>query len=633
MCGIAGFIDYGFQLESPDLKRMVMAMNHRGPDDLGVKFINQGKSNIGLGQSRLSIIDLSEGGHQPMSYLNLDIVFNGEIYNFNEIKQDLINSGHKFTSFSDTEVILHAIKEWGIDAVHRFIGMFAIALYDDNSKELTLIRDRAGVKPLYYYEKDNLFLFGSELKALMSYSNLTKVIDEKVLPNFLQYGYISAPNTIFKYCKKLLPGHYMVYDISTRQSKIKNYWNTNTFFKLPKLNKPYEEAKEELEFLLHSAFQYRMVADVPVGVFLSGGYDSTAITALLQSRLTTSLQTFTIGFKEGNNEAPFAKETAAFLGTKHSEYICTTNEAQEIIKTLPYYFDEPFGDSSAIPTILVSKLAQQSVKVVLSGDGGDEIFCGYQSYFKLNEYLSKIDKVPFQLKGLANKIGLALNKASFLGNLKQKYYLESFLRSLDPNQLTQAQQLFMFMKEKPSNYIANFFTNDIISHPSNISMALDGFQNELEVAMAIDYNSYLPDDILTKVDRATMSVSIEGREPLLDHRISEFVAQLPLSYKTNGVDGKKILKDIVHSYVPKTMMERPKSGFSLPIYDWLRNDLSYLLDEYLSEDALKMSGLLNEQWILTQVNLFKEKKLHYQQIIWNLLMFQMWYKQWIVKNH
>jgi asparagine synthase (glutamine-hydrolysing) len=629
MCGIAGFIDYSSTTEKIVLENMVVSMKHRGPDDFGVNIYDYNDYSVGLGQSRLSIIDLTQNGHQPMTYKHFEVIFNGEIYNYKEIKKELTFYGHVFVTNSDTEVILHSFEEWGIESIHKFIGMFAFVLYDKNIQKLWVVRDRVGVKPLYFYENNHLVLFGSELKALMSHPRFEKIIDEKVLPNYFHYGYIAAPYSIFKNCSKLMPGHYFSYDCSTKKKEMIQYWSVNKSYQKSKLVIAYKEAKSELEDILKSSFQYRMVSDVPVGVFLSGGYDSTAVTAILQANSASKLKTFTIGFEEGNNEAPYAEETASYLGTDHTEYICTTKEAQEIIPTLPFYFDEPFGDSSAIPTILVSQLAKKQVTVALSADGGDEILCGYSSYIKLNDFQKKLNSIPTSLKSFVKSFERSLSTMTTLLEDEKKHQIKSFISSLNTNNLVQAQNLFQSMNEKPCSLISNFFNSDIQGYSSSYVINEKGFHNELELAMAIDFNSYLPNDILTKVDRATMSASLEGREPFLDHRIVEFAASLPLDFKYDGKTSKKILKDIVHGYIPKEMMDRPKTGFSLPIYTWLKGDLSYLIDEYLSEDALKVSGILDHKFLSQQVELFVQNKFHYQPLIWNLLMFQMWYKKWM----
>ena len=372
-----------------------------------------------------------------------------------------------------------------------------------------------------------------------------------------------------------------------------------------------------------------MVSDVPVGIFLSGGYDSTLVTALLQTTTKEKIKTFTIGFEEGNNEALNAKVTADYLGTIHTEYFCTQKEAQEIIPTLPFFYDEPFGDSSAIPTILVSKLAKKEVTVVLSADGGDEVFCGYENYKLLNQYLKYIDLVPNSFKKSIAKIGCLISDYIFFLSFDKKHKLISAFKAMQKDKMKQSADLYRYMNSLPIDFQNKLFKKkeEMESRISQINTK--GFKMPIDVAQAIDYIGYLQNDILTKVDRATMSVSLEGREPLVDHRILEFAAQLPLEYKRDDITGKKILKDIVHEYVPKFLMDRPKAGFSLPIYSWLRGDLNYLLDIYLSPNSLSQSGLFNVTWVSKQVELFKVNKLHYKPFIWKLLMFQMWHEKWI----
>ncbi len=629
MCGISGYISKSSLSDIIFLEKMIITLNHRGPDNRGAKIYCINDWHVGFGQSRLSIIDLSEAGHQPMEYKHFSIIFNGEIYNYLEVKEELENLGHIFISNSDTEVILHAFEEWQIESVHKFIGMFAFSILDQKEEKMYLFRDRVGVKPLYYYQKKDVFLFSSELKSFHQHPIFKKKIDKSSLKQYFNYGYISAPHSIFENCFKLEPGHLLIYDIKLSTPKIEEYWNVEKFYSKSKFDVSYKEAKEEVHNLFKSAFKYRMVSDVPVGVFLSGGYDSTAVTAILQHEQAEKLKTFTIGFKEGNNEAPFAKETANYLGTEHTEYYFTTKEAQEIIPELPYYFDEPFFDSSAIPTIMVSRMARKEVTVALSADGGDEVFFGYNSYVDLEKNLRSLNKIPNKLKRTATNL-LSLG-TKFIPKRKVDliHKLESISNALDKNEFRQAQKLFHQTHMLPNIYNKELFTECINEYPSAFKSEKLTIKNELEMAMAIDYKMYLPDDILVKVDRATMSASLEGREPLLDHRIIEYVAQLPLEYKYDGKSTKKILKDIVHEYIPKEKMDRPKTGFSIPIYSWLRNDLSYLLEEYLSEQSLKKSGIFNVDFVLHKVELFKKNKLHYVTLIWKLLMFQMWYEKWM----
>lgn len=632
MCGIAGFIDFRRTTSVEILESMVSTMPHRGPDDKGTEIIDCATACVGLAHVRLSIIDLTKGGHQPMLFENLWIVFNGEIYNYSEIKVELIKLDHTFQSNSDTEVILHAYKEWGSNMVHKLIGMFSILILDSDKQEVVIFRDRAGVKPFYYYWDGELFLFASELKAFHKHPDFNKVIDKDALYMYFKnvhHGYIPAPYTIFKNCYKLEPGCKLKLNLDTKEIEKKVYWSAESFYKKDKLKISYEEAKLELKNLLISACNYRMVADVPVGVFLSGGYDSTAVTAIIQNETINSLKTFTIGFEEGNNEAPDARNIANHLGTDHSEYICKSKDAQDIVPILPYYFDEPFADSSAIPTILVSQLAKEHVTVALSADAGDELFAGYESYVKLAINLKALDYIPNMLKSTLKVGGKLLQKFTPDKYINFKHRIKGVSNSLNTNYIMQAESLFLHMNSLPSYYTANLFSNKNTNKVENIFFDINGFSNPLEVALATDYKIYLQNDILTKVDRATMSTSLEGREPLLDHRLIEYVSTLPFEFKYDGNTTKKILKDIVHDYVPKHLMDRPKSGFTLPIYTWLMKDLAYLLEEYLSEDALAKSGLFNVNFVIDQVNLFKQGQYHYKPLIWKILMFQMWYRMWM----
>lgn len=629
MCGITGFIDFNNKTSQEVLVGMVASLHHRGPDDSGAEMFHLAKCTIGLSQARLSIIDLSAGGHQPMHYKHLSIVFNGEIYNFKEIKATLTELDHQFSSQSDTEVVLHAFEEWGTKCLDRFIGMFAFVLLDKNSQQVYFFRDRAGVKPFYYYWKNNLLLFASELKAFHKHPFFEKEIDQAALEVYFDFGYIPSPYTIFKHCHKLSSGHFMTIDLISKETHLQQYWNVHDFYKKEALKISYPEAKEQIHQLLKSACEYRMIADVPVGVFLSGGYDSTAVTAILQKDRTEKIKTFTIGFEEGNNEAPFAKETAKYLGTDHYEYFCSTKEGQEIIPQLPYFFDEPFADSSAIPTMLVSKMARQKVTVALSADAGDEVFAGYNSYQSMMNYAGKLNKIPEGLKPIASA---ALMAGSYLvpGSkpvLKHKTYGAAYALQADKKQ--QIADLVWKASSLPLRYADRIFAKKNGKHVSGYEVNAQGYRDELSVMLSVDYDMYLEHDILTKVDRAAMSVSLEGREPLLDHRLVEFAAGLPSQYKHDGKTGKKILKDIVHDYVPKEMMERPKTGFSLPIFSWLNTDLSYLLEEYLSGKAISKSNLFDVEFISQIVEEFKTGHFHYKPLIWKLLMFQMWYERWM----
>jgi len=628
MCGITGFIDYNNISKIQVLEKMVASMQYRGPNDSGSEIYTKNNYVVGFGQARLSIIDLSSLGHQPMVYKHFIIVFNGEIYNFKEISSELRKLGHIFISGSDTEVILHAYEQWGQDCVHRFIGMFAFAIFDDLKRNIVFFRDRAGVKPLYYYWKNGLFIFGSELKAFHQHPAFIKEISNESVNLYFQYGFIPAPFSIFKDCFKLEPGCNLTIDLEKREIIIKKYWDILDYYKMPQHKISYSDALNEVEKLLISACNYRMVADVPVGVFLSGGFDSTAVTAILQKDRTDKIKTFTIGFEEDINEAPYAKEIARHLGTDHTEYYCTALEAKEIIPTLPYYFDEPFSDNSAIPTILVSRLARENVTVALSADAGDEIFGGYNSYRSLKRNINLLNKIPEVFNSPISFLLSAILQIPLGNDLLLKHELTTLSEVLEIKKDKRISFLFDKMQSN-SNAGMNRLLIKKNSYSFNNILNREIFCDDISVAMAMDYQNYLQNDILTKVDRATMSVSLEGREPLLDHRLVEYAARLPIEYKYDGITSKKILKEIVYRYVPKEMMNRPKTGFSLPINSWLKDDLRPLMEEMLSETMIQKTGFMNGKEVINLKSNFYKRGNSDQTIIWKIMQFQMWYNKWM----
>jgi asparagine synthase (glutamine-hydrolysing) len=488
------------------------------------------------------------------------------------------------------------------------------------------------VKPFYYYSKDGLLLFSSELKSITAHAGFEKRINPNAVASFLQYGYVSHPHCIYQDTFKLAPGHILRIKLDTQKITLTRYWNVFDYYNKPKLAIGLPEAITETEKILTDSFQYRMVADVPVGVFLSGGYDSTCVTALLQKNRNEKLKTFTIGTTDKKlNEAHHAKKIAQHLGTDHTEYYCTQNEALGIIKELPYYFDEPFADSSAIPTILVSRLARKSVTVALSADAGDEIFAGYNRYDYISRYGDKLRSIP---KPLRNLVATALETISSesipflrkLPNFHSRYdKLKNLLRDPSPTELLKNLSQVFTSKE-----ISQLFVNPTIElqtgHSSN---ALKWeFYDPLSYMMAVDYQTYMSDDILQKVDRATMSVSLEGREPFLDQHIIEWAAQLPTDFKYYKGQKKYILKQIVHNHIPKKLMDRPKMGFAIPVESWMKTELKELVNEYLSESQIKAHGLFDFKAINDLKNTFYNGHSEKYLQIWYLLMFQMWYKRW-----
>lgn len=630
MCGIAGFIDFKNNSTEEQLQLMTRTMEHRGPDGEGYYFKKTENYSIGFGHKRLSIIDLSTDGTQPMHFEDYSILLNGEIYNYAEIREELAILGVVFKSHSDTEVALHAYLQWGVDAVHKFIGMFAIVIHNPRTQELICIRDRAGVKPFYYYWQNGLFLFTSELKAFHQHPSFKKEIDINAASRFLQYGYVPAPHCIFKNTYKLLQGHVLTINLSNQQFSTKQYWNVVDYYNKPKLDISFEEAKKATEYRLITGFKYRMVADVPVGVFLSGGYDSTAVTSILAAHHGSKIKTFTIGMGEEKlNEAPYAKAVADRLQTEHTEYFCTEKDALDLIEDLPFYYDEPFGDSSAIPTMLVSKIAKRDVTVALSADAGDEIFAGYNRYDYVSKYIHRLQKIPSPLR----KLTAGLMEVLPVRTLSRDPLMATRFRKI--KEIINRPQTDTLMQILVSEYndkeIQELFNPTLVALNSlHQSTKLDTTINkEIDTMMAIDFNTYMVDDILQKVDRATMSASLEGREPFLDQNIVEFAAQLPLSYKYHSGSKKHILKEIVHQYVPKEMMDRPKAGFAIPITKWLQNELKPFIDEYLSAANIDNTGFLNKNKINQMVADFYSGKTEYTIKLWYILMLMMWHKKWL----
>ena len=616
MCGICGAI--GNKLTEEDLRKMNDTMYHRGPDDAGIHIGNMGTRTIGLGHRRLSIIDLTSSGHQPMHSKDeqIRVVFNGEIYNYKELKKELQKLGYTFKSTSDTEVIIYGYKAWGIDFVKRLNGMFAIGLFDKKEDALFLIRDRMGIKPLFYYENNSEFAFASELKPIMNYPGFKKEINTKVLKGYLQYLNVNAPKTIFKNVHKLMPGHFLKYDGS--RIDISCYWSIESAFEdNPKADISYEEAEREVETIIEDAVKKRLVSDVPVGTFLSGGIDSTLVTMMAQRNKSDKMKTFSIGFKdEGFNEAIYAKEVAEFLGTDHQELYIDEKDMLQEVKNIPKYYDEPFADSSQIPTMFVSRLARENVTVSLSGDGGDELFCGYNSYDALNT-LRTYRKVTMIPGALINTLGL--NKKLYDINWK----VGTLIEASSKKGMLNFNYLYM-------NYLLDDLLLDKNQFETLYEVPSIGTSNIIESKMILDSMTYMPNDILTKVDRASMRYSLEARTPLLDHRVVETSFRTKHEFKNKNGDKKHILKNIIKKTIPAEMIDRPKKGFAVPLRKWLDVDLVPMLDYYLSDSYIKNQGIFD----VVKVNGIKDKRKSSNDgvcdgIVWALLMFQLWYEEYI----
>lgn len=627
MCGIAGFVDFGASGSALTLGQMAATLAHRGPDDVGECVVQIGKAQVGLAHRRLSVIDLRPEAAQPMRYEHLHVVYNGEIYNYREIRATLEHMGHTFATSSDTEVLLHAFAEWGIQCVRRCIGMFAFAILDTREGRLYLCRDRVGVKPLFVYRDAQVMLFASELKALHKHPRFRAGIDAAAVAAYFDYGYVPSGRCIYEHTQKLAPATWQSIDLDTGNVETCRYWSITDSYHEGPLQLSYEEASDRLGELLVSACSYRMVADVPVGLFLSGGYDSTAVLATLRRAGHTRIQTFTIGFETGNNELPQARQIARALECEHDGFMCTEAEARQIVPVLPDIYDEPFADSSAIPSILVARMAAKQVTVALSADGGDEVFFGYQAYVNLVRRMAVLGRLSAAQRRTLSHIVTCVSEMWQGGSKRWRHAMYGLGRALAADEKSVAGTLHWWSLRLPGDYHEAILHNGKWKEEHPRLLAAD-VQSVLDAAACWDFEQYLVDDILVKVDRATMAASIEGREPLLDHRLAEFGARLPFEHKYVVGSPKRILRDYVHRHVPAQLMAGPKRGFSVPVLKWLREDLSDLLDEHLSSASVARSGLLDPTAVEDVVRRFRDGRLHYDTLVWKLLMFQMWYARW-----
>lgn len=623
MCGIVGHLTVSgsARFSVGQLRAATDALRHRGPDDEGLW--TDEADRIGLGHRRLSIIDLSDHGHQPMTSAcgRWVMVYNGEIYNFKQIRVDLESLGHHFAGTGDSEVILAAFSEWGPSAVTRFTGMFAIALWHKPSKELHLLRDRVGVKPLYYRWDGQTFLFGSELRALRAFADADPEIDREALTDYLRYGYINAPRTIYRRHYKLPPGHTLKLN-ARGEIAIEPYWNVIDHVGR-RVGMSESAIEDELEALLIDAFNMRMISDVAVGVFLSGGVDSSLLSALLQRHGGQRIKTFTIGFDVPEfDESPYAAEVARHLGTEHHTRMLKIDDAKLVLPRWGDLYDEPFADESGIPTLMVSQVAAEQVKVVLSADGGDELFAGYNVYGTVLDQWERAQRVPHVLRSLVasgirgagvsgrtnspwvNRVGRMgrLADAPTIGALfdrKRAFFDDAELRALTGG-------------SDPTRTLADVYPG-----------------SGLEKMCHWDLLNYLPGDVLAKVDRATMATSIEGREPLLDHRIIEFAFSLPPHLRFGALGSKHLLKKILYRHVPRAMVDRPKRGFAVPLKRWLAGDLRSMVAEHLDPSETGRHGLFNPRVVAGLLKRLDSGEASSQRQVWYLLAFQLWYRRWM----
>jgi asparagine synthase (glutamine-hydrolysing) len=649
MCGITGFMDGAGSCTRDTLRSiaedMTATLRHRGPDDGGV-WIDLA-AGLALGHRRLSIIDLSPAGAQPMlsSCGRYAIVFNGEIYNFEELRPELVSRGQRFRGSSDTEVILAAVSQWGIaGALKRFNGMFAFALWDRMDRVLHLARDRAGEKPLYYGWIGSCFVFASELKALRAHPDFHASVNREVVSLYIQRNYVPAPHSIYEHIYKLPPACHLAVRPNGSPGRLSPipYWSAKeaaeTGVASPFAGDSYE-AIDELGALLRDAVRLRMIADVPLGAFLSGGVDSSAIVALMQVQDTRPVKTFSIGFAESSyNEAASARKIAAHLGTEHTELYVGPKEALEVIPRLPALYDEPFADSSQIPTYLVSKLARRHVTVSLSGDAGDELFGGYNLYKTGRLIWAIFGWMPAAWR---HAIGAALQSAparvldvafAWLSPLKTLLSrggsIGDKLHQLAPVLLGTDVEFMRGM------LVANWRGPGALVLGSRTAVTpfsgREPFPDSLDFAhhmMYADLVTYLPDDILTKVDRASMGASLEARVPFLDHRVIEFAWRLPLDLKFRGGTTKWILRQLLHRYVPRELVDRPKSGFAVPLAGWLSGPLREFGEDLLTESRLRQDGWFDAKLVRSLWDEHTSGRRNWEQPLWSILMFQAWLAQ------
>lgn len=637
MCGIVGYWSLRRAADRGTIGRMTDALQHRGPNSAGVWIDDRGE--LALGHRRLSIIDLSPSGHQPMvspcgRYV---LSFNGEIYNHMEIRRELdqVGGGFDWRGHSDTETLLAALRHWGLfPTLERLNGMFAFALWDGQERRLHLARDRLGEKPLYYGQNSGTFFFTSELKALKSHPDWRPELDAEAAAQYFRVNYVPAPYTIYRDCHKLPPGYVVTIDQGgTRVSPPQAYWDIGQVaaqgLQMPL---PDEEVVDRLQAVLREAVASRMEADVPLGAFLSGGIDSSLIVAMMQEQSSRPVKTFTIGFAEaGFDEAPFANEVAKHLGADHTALYVSAADALRVIPGLASIWDEPYSDSSQVPTLLVSHLARRHVTVALSGDGGDELLCGYVRYGKAMRMRARFNQIPGPARRAIDTL-LSTPAAGFLGRHRSKLPRSLQVGRMEmanlAHELLRADSDLEFYKSLRTHWLdadrplsEAFAAQRVASAPYGTAPT---FGDMRDTAMFQDLIGYLPDDILVKVDRASMAVGLEARAPLLDHRVVEFAWRIPAAVKNRAGQGKWPLRQVLGRYLPQSLYERPKQGFSVPIGEWLRGPLRDWAEDLLDERQMREDGLLDVRSIRTRWEEHVSGRRAWPDHLWDVLMFQSW---------
>ena len=628
MCGITGWANLDVKRsanfgDETVLRSMCDRMRHRGPDSEGVWL----GGSVALGMRRLSIIDLKTGD-QPVwnEDRSVVVIMNGEIYNFRELRQTLEKAGHEFSSHTDTEVIPHLYEEYGEDFVEHLNGMFAIALWDIEKRKLIIVRDRFGEKPLYYGTFDGKLIFASEVKVLLAHPKIEPELNLEALQNYLSFDYVPAPLSIYEGIKKLPAAHRLI--LENGEISIDRYWNLS-FRK--NSSHSVKEASENLRELLADSVEMRLVSDVPLGVLLSGGIDSSTVAALAQKSSSTKIKTFSIGFEEDSfDESKYAREVATHLGTEHYEDKLSVEKAAGLITEIGKWLDEPLSDGSILPTFLLSRFVRDHVTVALGGDGGDEIFAGYPMYYG-HKMARVYDSIPrFVRSGLIEPIVKSLPVST--NNLSFDYKAKRFVAAANYDTITRHHSWFgSFSPDEKVSLLTSYANDpqhDVYERAKRLLKNCDA-ENQIERMQFLDMNFYLAEDILTKVDRASMAVSLEVRAPFLDHRVAEFAASLPPDYKLRGSTTKYILKKTVENLLPKSIAKRPKKGFGIPIAEWLKTSLNPLMHDMLSPERLIRQNLFDHQFV-QKLMLEHEKGVasHHKQL-WTLLVFQLWFENFL----
>jgi len=645
MCGITGFITNSqFESFSRSLPAATESMAHRGPDDSGI-YVDS-SAGVGLGHRRLSILDLSPLGHQPMTSDDnmVRIVFNGEVYNFKVLRKELEKAGYQFRSDSDTEVILKAYLEWGTECLGRFIGMFALAIWDGRSRRLFLARDQQGIKPLYYYHHGENLIFASELKGILAFPGITKILDTEAIPLFLHYQYIPSPRTIYQHIFKLLPGHFLICDSETFRihpwAETQNVSSRRS--SLLEISGCESACIDQLQEILTRAVSDQIVSDVPIGALLSGGIDSSLVAAIMQQVSSRPVRTFSIGFMESKfDEAPWAAKVAAYLGTSHTELYVTSKDALSVIPMLSEIYDEPFADASAIPSFLVSQLTRSHVTVALSGDGGDEQFCGYTRYWATQAMSSGFRRLPGPLRTWLYKY-LSLIPTPCVETLYNRLQPVLPLAFRSANFPDKWQKLIAQMghADLQSLYRVSVCLWDMdrvkqltgcFPESSRFEQAFDQTTDwpTLSRLMRVDQQTYLTEAMLVKVDRASMAVGLEIRVPLLDQRVVEYASCIPEEFLFQKGQGKHILRRLLSRYIPAALFQRPKMGFAIPVSRWLRGELKPMLLDYLAEERLKLEGIFDVSIVAAMVSDHLSGQANHPHRLWALLMWEMWREKWL----